>query len=66
MAGAPPVSIAPVLVWMDLEMTGLDPARHTIVEIATLITDDNLSVVAEGLTWSFTAMPPHWQPWTTS
>jgi oligoribonuclease len=33
---------------MDLEMTGLDPARHVIVEIATLITDDSLSVVAEG------------------
>jgi oligoribonuclease len=33
---------------MDLEMTGLDPGRHTIVEIATLITDDNLSIVAEG------------------
>jgi oligoribonuclease len=46
--GRAPVSIALVLVWMDLEMTGLDPARHTIVEIATLITDDNLAVVAEG------------------
>jgi oligoribonuclease len=33
---------------MDLEMTGLDPARNTIVEIATLVTDDNLEVVAEG------------------
>jgi oligoribonuclease len=33
---------------MDLEMTGLDPTRHTIVEIATLISDDNLAVVAEG------------------
>lgn len=33
---------------MDLEMTGLDPARHVIVEIATLITDDDLSTVAEG------------------
>jgi oligoribonuclease len=33
---------------MDLEMTGLDPSVHTIVEIATLITDDNLDVVAEG------------------
>jgi oligoribonuclease len=33
---------------MDLEMTGLDPARHVIVEIATLITDDDLAVVAEG------------------
>jgi oligoribonuclease len=37
-----------MLVWMDLEMTGLDPARHTIVEIATLITDDDLEIVAEG------------------
>jgi oligoribonuclease len=33
---------------MDLEMTGLDPAHHTIVEIATLVTDDDLQVVAEG------------------
>lgn len=37
-----------VLVWMDLEMTGLDPSRHTIVEIATLVTDDDLNIVAEG------------------
>jgi oligoribonuclease len=37
-----------MLVWMDLEMTGLDPAVHTIVEIATLITDDDLDIVAEG------------------
>lgn len=33
---------------MDLEMTGLDPRRHTIVEIATIITDDDLQIVAEG------------------
>jgi oligoribonuclease len=33
---------------MDLEMTGLDPARHVIVEIATLITDDDLELIAEG------------------
>jgi oligoribonuclease len=37
-----------VLAWIDLEMTGLDPQRHTIVEIATVITDDNLELVAEG------------------
>jgi oligoribonuclease len=37
-----------MLVWMDLEMTGLDPAHDVIVEIATLITDDELAVVAEG------------------
>jgi oligoribonuclease len=39
---------AGVLAWMDLEMTGLDPVRHVIVEIATLITDDDLQLVAEG------------------
>lgn len=33
---------------MDLEMTGLDPAVDRIVEIATLITDDELNIVAEG------------------
>ena len=33
---------------MDLEMTGLEPARHVIVEIATLITDDDLNILEEG------------------
>jgi oligoribonuclease len=37
-----------VLVWADLEMTGLDPGRDSIVEIATLVTDDELELVAEG------------------
>src|SRR4029450_6698761 len=37
-----------MLVWMDLEMTGLDPARDVIVEIATIVTDDELEIVAEG------------------
>ncbi|MDA8309464.1 MAG: oligoribonuclease [Actinomycetota bacterium] len=37
-----------MLAWMDLEMTGLDPARDAIVEIATLLTDDELALVAEG------------------
>jgi oligoribonuclease len=37
-----------MLVWMDLEMTGLDPGRHTIVEIATITTDDELNILAEG------------------
>jgi len=36
------------LVWMDLEMTGLDPEVDTILEIATIITDGQLNVVAEG------------------
>jgi len=33
---------------MDLEMTGLDPDRNVIVEIATIVTDDDLAIVAEG------------------
>lgn len=37
-----------MLVWMDLEMTGLDPSLDVIVEIASLITDDDLNVIAEG------------------
>jgi oligoribonuclease (3'-5' exoribonuclease) len=36
------------LVWMDLEMTGLDPSTDLIVEIATLVTDAELNIVAEG------------------
>ena len=41
-------NLAFVLAWMDLEMTGLDPGRDVIVEIATLITDDELTILAEG------------------
>jgi oligoribonuclease len=37
-----------MLVWMDLEMTGLDHTADVIVEIATIITDDDLQIVAEG------------------
>jgi oligoribonuclease len=33
---------------MDLEMTGLDPSKDVIVEIAVLVTDDDLTIVAEG------------------
>ena len=36
------------LVWMDLEMTGLDPEVERILEIATIITDSSLNVIAEG------------------
>jgi oligoribonuclease len=36
------------LVWMDLEMTGLDPTKDVIVEIATLVTDAELNILAEG------------------
>lgn len=36
------------LVWIDLEMTGLDPDACTILEIATIVTDSELNVLAEG------------------
>ena len=36
------------LVWIDLEMTGLDPDKEKIIEIATLITDSQLNIIAEG------------------
>jgi oligoribonuclease len=37
------------LVWLDLEMTGLDVARHVIVEIAVLVTDSELEPLDDGL-----------------
>ena len=36
------------LIWIDLEMTGLDPDNDYIIEIATLVTDADLNVLAEG------------------
>ena len=37
-----------LLAWIDLEMTGLDPEKHHIIEIACLVTDSDLNIVAEG------------------
>ncbi|MEE9393613.1 MAG: oligoribonuclease [Planctomycetota bacterium] len=42
------MSRADRLVWIDLEMSGLDPERCTILEIATIVTDGNLKVIANG------------------
>ncbi len=36
------------LIWIDLEMTGLDPAKDRIIEVATIVTDAELNIVAEG------------------
>ncbi len=36
------------LIWIDLEMTGLDPTHDRIIEIATIVTDGNLNLLAEG------------------
>ena len=47
-----PTTLPPVddrLVWLDLEMTGLDVTRHTIVEIAVLVTDAALEPLDDGI-----------------
>ncbi len=36
------------LIWIDLEMTGLDPDKEKIIEIATIVTDKDLNILAEG------------------
>lgn len=38
----------PVLIWADLEMTGLDPLNDKIIEIATVVTDHSLNIIATG------------------
>ena len=42
------------LVWMALEMTGLEPEENTIIEIATIVTEGDLTVVAEGPAFAIT------------
>lgn len=36
------------LIWIDLEMTGLNPERDRIIEMATIVTDSDLNLIAEG------------------
>lgn len=36
------------LIWIDLEMTGLEPNNHKIIEIATIVTDPQLNILAQG------------------
>jgi oligoribonuclease len=37
-----------ILVWIDMEMTGLDPSKEHIIEVATILTDGNLTEIAVG------------------
>ena len=37
-----------ILAWMDLEMTGLDPMNDTILEVASIVTDTKLNIIAQG------------------
>ncbi len=46
--GDPADATSERLVWVDLEMTGLDVDRHVIVEIGILVTDSDLAVIGEG------------------
>ena len=39
------------LVWLDMEMTGLDPEHDHIIELAIVITDSNLDIIAESPAW---------------
>ena len=43
-----PIPDARNLIWMDLEMTGLVPERDVIIEIATIVTNSELEILAEG------------------
>jgi len=46
--GAPIMSKPTNLIWIDLEMTGLDPQHDRIIEIATIVTDSDLNIISEG------------------
>jgi oligoribonuclease len=46
------------LIWIDLEMTGLDPASDTIIEIATIVTDAQLVEIATGPEIAIATPPP--------
>ena len=57
------------LVWIDLEMTGLDISKESIIEIATVVTDGQLNILATGPNLAIT-VPPHlldqMDEWNTS
>ncbi len=42
------MSSASNLIWVDMEMTGLDPDNDSVIEIATIVTDTDLNTLAEG------------------
>ena len=53
------------LIWIDLEMTGLDTDRDSILEIATVVTDSRLNVLAEGPEFAIAHPVAVLEAWTT-
>jgi oligoribonuclease (3'-5' exoribonuclease) len=49
------------IVWMDMEMSGLEPDKERILEVAVLVTDGEPRV----RTWSFTSRTKCWTRWTS-
>jgi oligoribonuclease len=53
------------MVWIDLEMTGLDISKEKIIEIATVITDGELNIIAEGPNLAVSVEETlSWKEWT--
>src|SRR5689334_10773239 len=46
---SPPKNNLPALVWIDMEMSGLDPEKCAILEIACIVTDGELNELGEGI-----------------
>ncbi|SVJ58324.1 oligoribonuclease [Klebsiella pneumoniae] len=53
------------LIWIDLEMTGLDPDRDVIIEMATIVTDSDLNTLAEGPVIASTSQRKFSPAWTS-
>lgn len=51
------------LIWIDLEMTGLNPDTDFIIEIATIITDKDLHVLAQGRFWQYIKLKKLCEAW---
>jgi oligoribonuclease len=55
------------LIWLDLEMTGLEPERHVILEIGCVVTDSQLNTIAEGPVFAIhhpDSILDHMDPWS--
>ena len=51
------------LIWIDLEMTGLDTFQDVIIEIATIVTDSQLNIIAEGPIIAIHQPDAFWMVW---